>query len=66
MTTSVTNWVHTAPAPVTFRCIQKAIVQANRAPPPARKHAWAIVYELSKQYKRQEDAAAPPQIYKNN
>lgn len=48
-------WVKSVPARVTFIGIQKAIFEANRAPPPAKKLAWQKVYLMSAQYKRQEE-----------
>jgi hypothetical protein len=50
------QWVYIRPDKVTFKCIQKAIIAANKAPPPSKKIAWKNVYELSRQYQRQEDA----------
>jgi hypothetical protein len=50
-----TDWVYNKPTRVTFRCVHKAILMANKAPPEAKKMAWHNVYELSKQYQRQED-----------
>ena len=46
------------PPPVTFKCVQSAIQRANKTKCPLQKRfAWAQVYELSKQYKQQEDAS---------
>jgi hypothetical protein len=51
-------WVYTKPDKVTFKCIQKAIIAANKAKHPLeKKFAWKNVHELSQQYQRQEDDA---------
>ena len=42
------------PARVTFTGIQKAIFEANRAPPPSKKMAWQKVYKMSAQFQIQE------------
>lgn len=40
---------------VTFTGIHKAILEANRAPPHAKKMVWQKVYQLSNQYIRQDE-----------
>lgn len=50
-----TQWVFFKPEKVTLRYIQKAIFAANNAPPESKKIAWNNVYELSRQYQRQEE-----------
>ena len=53
--TQTTQWVYLKPEKVTFKYIQKAIIAANKAPPESKKIAWKNVYELSRQYQKQED-----------
>lgn len=50
-----TKWIYLKPEKVTLRYIQKAIFAANKAPPESKKIAWNNVYELSRQYQRQEE-----------
>jgi hypothetical protein len=49
------SWVKAVPARVTFKDVQRAIIEANRVPPHAKKIAWNKVYSMSAQYKKQED-----------
>ena len=49
-------WINVGMTPtrVTFTGIQKAIFEANRAPPPSKKVAWQKVYKMSAQFQIQE------------
>ena len=49
-------WTKVAPVRVTFKNVQHAIYQANKAPPASKAIAWKNAYLLSEQYQRQEKA----------